>query len=523
MATTVERTYSARNTPIDRVVPLGDLLVTGDNARTHFDPAKLVGLAESIRDHGLLQPIVVKPTMISETVDAYPGPRTMVRPGYAVVAGERRFRALWLLAYARVAGEPIAEVPTWSAETREALREQAGAALVEVRDIGDVDTAGSLEVMLVENLQREDLDPIEEARGYQRLAEECGWTQGQIGQAAKRSQPAIANSIRLLGLPEDVRALISAGELSVSHGVALAKWAQWPTLVRTMARYAVAEHITSKRTEGFSPDHYAVREVVRNLRMADFDKSICDACPFGARWSTTSDCPSVYCLKPEHFDQLQAEKKAADQARQLAVLAERGVKVEGLAQTTEMASDSYRDLMSYKSPQGCSRDCPCWSQSVNRWGTVVPICTDPKRHTKLQRAETVAENRVTRDKEEQERQRVTLRIDALTGTGTRRELVVLVERAVRQLDRKPLEQVIKRLGIPLDVAPVKDYDHTGSGKPWRALYKLSDRDLVRLGVECLLTYDLLGMRNQVSNGALVKWYLKGADDAAPAGAGDDAS
>lgn len=144
--------------------------------RRQFAPESLEELAASIRAHGVLQPLLVRRS----------------RDGYELIAGERRFRA------AVAAG--LADVP------------------VRVMDVSDVE---ALELALIENLQREDLDPIEEAQGYRTLVERFHLTQEQIADRVGRSRAAVANSLRLLTLPEDVREMVQAGSLSVGHAKVL--------------------------------------------------------------------------------------------------------------------------------------------------------------------------------------------------------------------------------------------------------------------------------------------------------------
>jgi ParB family chromosome partitioning protein len=144
--------------------------------RTSFDETSLGELAASIRDQGLIQPLVVR---------AVPG-------GYELIAGERRFLA------AQRAG--LTEVPV---VVREATR----------RDM--------LEVALTENVQREDLNPIEEAEAFQRLADEFGLNQEDIAARVGKSRTAVTNALRLLALEEDLRALVVSGRLSAGHARAL--------------------------------------------------------------------------------------------------------------------------------------------------------------------------------------------------------------------------------------------------------------------------------------------------------------
>lgn len=144
--------------------------------RQAMDPQELSGLVESIRRHGVLQPIVVRPSS----------------GGFEVVAGERRWRA------AEAAG--LSTIPAV------------------VRSLTDQE---ALELALVENLQREDLNPMERARAYRRLMQEFGLTQEQIADRVGKSQPSVANALRLLQLPPQVQASLEVGRISEGHARAL--------------------------------------------------------------------------------------------------------------------------------------------------------------------------------------------------------------------------------------------------------------------------------------------------------------
>ncbi len=148
--------------------------------RQEMDPVELRELADSIREHGLLQPLVV--TRVVGEGEAR----------YQLIAGERRLEAAKLAGLARV---PVV--------VREATPQE------------------SLELALVENLQRSDLGPLEEAAAYQRLMEEFGLTQEQVAARVGKSRPTVTNALRLLGLPEDVKAALSRGEISEGHARAL--------------------------------------------------------------------------------------------------------------------------------------------------------------------------------------------------------------------------------------------------------------------------------------------------------------
>lgn len=158
-------------------IAITDLDPNPNQPRRTFDEGALAALAESIRGVGVLQPVLVKQA----------GMR------YQIIAGERRFRA------ARIAG-----YKTVPCIVRDYTREE------------------QLEAALIENLQRENLNPMEEAEAVQRLMKECGYTQENAAQRLGKSRPAVANLLRLLTLPEDIRQLIQEGKLSEGHGRVLA-------------------------------------------------------------------------------------------------------------------------------------------------------------------------------------------------------------------------------------------------------------------------------------------------------------
>lgn len=149
-----------------------------DQPRCDFDEQALEELSSSILHHGVLQPIVVRPNSDGD--------------GYRIVAGERRWRA------SRLAG--LATIPAI------------------VRDLTDSE---AMELALVENLQRENLNAVEEAEGYKNLMERCGYTQEQAASRVGKSRPAVANAIRLLSLPDEVLTLLRTGKISAGHAKAV--------------------------------------------------------------------------------------------------------------------------------------------------------------------------------------------------------------------------------------------------------------------------------------------------------------
>lgn len=157
-------------------ININDIKPNENQPRKTFDPEKIEDLANSIKEHGVIQPLVVR----------------KVENGYEIVAGERRWRA------AREAG--LKEVPC---VVRELTDEQ------------------NMLFAIIENMQREDLNPIEEAEGLQRMITNFGMTQSEISKSVGKSRPYITNSLRLLKLPEEIKDMMVDGSLTTGHGRAL--------------------------------------------------------------------------------------------------------------------------------------------------------------------------------------------------------------------------------------------------------------------------------------------------------------
>ena len=154
-------------------VKISEIEPNRDQPRKEFDSEALSELADSISQHGVLQPLLLRPLLTG---------------GYRIVAGERRWRA------ARMAG--LTEVPAI------------------IREMSD---AEEMLFALIENLQREDLTPLEEARGYRTLIESQDFTQEEVSKAVGKSRPAITNALRLLNLPEDIQGMLERGEITAGH------------------------------------------------------------------------------------------------------------------------------------------------------------------------------------------------------------------------------------------------------------------------------------------------------------------
>ncbi|MDK7946579.1 ParB/RepB/Spo0J family partition protein [Staphylococcus warneri] len=177
--------------------------------RKTFDEYRLNDLAQSIKQHGILQPIVVRKTV----------------QGYYIVVGERRFRA------SKKAG--LTEIPAI------------------IKELSDEDM---MELAIIENLQREDLNAIEEAESYKKLMEDLNITQQEVAERLSKSRPYIANMLRLLKLPSDVAKMVRGGELSGAHGRTLLGLKS-PQKMKSIAKKAVKESWSVRYLENYINDY----------------------------------------------------------------------------------------------------------------------------------------------------------------------------------------------------------------------------------------------------------------------------
>jgi ParB family chromosome partitioning protein len=192
-----------------RTLPVGSISPHPNQPRRHFDEAALEELATSIAARGLIQPIVVRPH----------------GKGYQIVAGERRWRA--------AQRARLHEVP------------------VIVRDFDD---AATMEVALVENIQRQDLNAIEEAEAYHRLIDDYGHTQEALGKLVHKSRSHIANLLRLLELPQPVQERVVTGDLTMGHARALIGVADVEGLVDQVIAKGLSVRETERLARGAKPD-----------------------------------------------------------------------------------------------------------------------------------------------------------------------------------------------------------------------------------------------------------------------------
>lgn len=188
-------------------VKISEIEPNRNQPRKEFDQAALEQLADSIREHGVIQPLILRP---------------LSSGGYQIVAGERRYRA------SRMAG--LTEVPAV------------------IRELSDTET---MELALIENLQREDLNPIEEALGYKELMEQYQFTQEAVSKSVGKSRPAVANALRLLNLPETVIDYVREGKLSSGHARAILAF-ETEEEMEEIAQKAIKNNLTVREVEKLS-------------------------------------------------------------------------------------------------------------------------------------------------------------------------------------------------------------------------------------------------------------------------------
>jgi len=198
----------------DRKVPIEHIRANPNNPRRYFVEEHLADLSRSIAEHGIVQPILVRPVKGEDLGGAR----------YEIIAGERRWRAAQRAS--------LHEVPIV---------------------IRDVDDKQALELAIIENVQRADLNPVEEAQGYQQLIDDYDYTQSDLGNVIGKSRSHVANTLRLLKLPEQVRNLVTSGDLSAGHARALVTCKDPVALANRIVREGLsvrqAEELGQERNE----------------------------------------------------------------------------------------------------------------------------------------------------------------------------------------------------------------------------------------------------------------------------------
>jgi ParB family chromosome partitioning protein len=210
----------------DGRVPIEFVSPNPKNPRRHFADAELTDLAQSIREHGIVQPVLVR--------------RKGETGRFEIIAGERRWRA------AQRAG--LTEIPVL---------------------VRDVDDRTSLELAIIENVQRADLNPVEEAQGYQQLIDEHNYTQADLGQVIGKSRSHVANTLRLLKLPDVIRDLLVDGALSAGHARTLVTAADPAGLAKRIVEGGLSVRQAEALAQQPEPSHHARRPTQPAAKDAD--------------------------------------------------------------------------------------------------------------------------------------------------------------------------------------------------------------------------------------------------------------
>ena len=353
------------------------------NPRKNFDASGLLELAESIAHDGIQQPIVVR------LVGSKPSALGSDIPDFQIVMGERRFLASQML-------------------SKPTIR-----AIVRV-DLSDKD---ALRLAIIENIKRRDLNAIEESDSYRALLD-AGFKQEEIAAQVGVAQGTISNALRLRKLSDAIRQMLVEGKLSASHARNLLRFEGFPAIQEHLAEWIIETGASSKSLEKGIPNlMYLIRDgLVMDLNgyntnaRREFDVAICQSCPLSAY--RTGEGYGQYCLRPDHFRQLNIEAQAEREANRAAAIAafqavntqsteerqanvsEETPEVPDLHDVQHLPSGSYAVVN--VCPPGCTDQCACRMDAL-QWGKPVVVCINPQRYRKLEKAAFKAKNQKRRE------------------------------------------------------------------------------------------------------------------------------
>lgn len=470
--------HSARNETYTyemAVEPIGDIHPSALNPRKDFDREALDELADSIREHGILEPLVV---------------RKRDAGGYEIICGERRWRAAKL----------------------------AGLEAVPVRLLRDVDDRKLVELALVENLARRDIDPIEEARGYQALRD-LGYKVEEVAQKVGRHQSTISNSMSILRCPDKTLELVSKGKLSPSHARALVPYVNYPELEGTLRELAVAG-VPSKVLEAFDIHQLnwevqsKLKPMLRSLENARIDTSGCtsDVCPHRRK---------RYCLNPACFD---AKIEEAQEARRAEV--EARVAEVGEGNTVDLGTLDWDDYEGVDPEYlGCPGDCP--HLKLGTWAGIhhQQVCLDKKCAWERRVAADEREKAANLEVKARQLER-TLHAMSNDPDAAAKLRAIAVCGTVSQLylssNSHIMAHAARHLGIDVDVArlsKLSTHSHSDDGKRklLEALAEIAPEQLVILVAETALRVEIArGYGKSIMND-----WLCGAAGTEPEDKGDN--
>lgn len=507
---TAAKPRAARNKPAERPqaevpssglymgpMPIAQIDSSPLNPRKAFVQEELDALAASMAADGLMQPIVVKKVL-------HTGGGTLGGDRYEIVAGERRWRAAKQLGWT--------DIPAI------------------VRD--DVDDAAHLRLALLENLARSDLKVLEQAEGYRKL-QELGMTQKAIAEATHRSQPAIANAVRLLELPDQVRAYIDEGRLTASHALALLRFKQAPKVISALAEITVKKladgaNIRSKDLEHGLPWEWELEQARAIKRLPWYDnphEKVCAACPLNARIERA-------CLRPDHWNELEDERRAqekveaerlAQRARAAAERAQVTTAAEShspapegkgkakskdpLARLPQFDYSRHVELNGYRDrPSECTDACPCFAPQMRYRDKIVAACTDRHRYQALEGGETRKRNKINRARHKELLDELARQVDALDSidsTDEARTWAILFDVIATQVGWKShLRAAAERQDVVLknygEYDPADSSLYAFSGADVTRIVHRNSLEIAKLLIETIVRQDLEPM---LTNGA----------------------
>jgi ParB/RepB/Spo0J family partition protein len=535
------------------IVPVLRIRPSPLNPRKRFEAAAITELAGSIKIRGLIEPLVVR---LTEEWILDPSRNTArctvidlrrLRPGESYDSSglngvDRPLNGI-LEIYETVA-DAEAHLPRYellAGERRWRACIEAGLENVPVMVREGVSDRDALELMLSENDDREELDPLERARAYVSL-QEVGYTQSEIAERIHRSQPVVANTIRLLQLPESVQERIAAGELTGSHGAALVRWAKFPELCEAIARNAIRAKasVADLNAKGIPFAYHIPERLARQMvsHECHFDpRDVCKNCPFDAYIPAAEGVSFPYCLNHEHFmevneaarkelianaERLAAERQASEPTlspRAAETLAAAGQDAGKCIDLNALPYGSYIRFYRDTRPAGCGPHCSCNKMATGRGDKKpVEICIDPGHHNALKAAETRERKKVARVAHEavirELRERRTLAVDraglAVVAVD-RAGLAVVAWSSLRHLPVDCRREAIKDLNHPAAEKILAGQGHeTRDNEAWRVLATVPAARLIDLMVESMVRRDHADLMENGGKGEseTAEWLLR---------------
>ena len=481
--------------------------------RTRFTRASLRSLTKSVRQHGVLQPITVCRLLPAATTtngaddanqvdeeshhevtaieDANGNEATDGHEDAAVsenATGDEATDGDAMMKYQIIAGER-----RWRAAVA------AGLTLVPVIVRDGLSPTTVAEVALVENLQRTDLDPIEEARGYLRLIREFSLSEDRVAKRVGRSRDSIRQSLKLLQLPQAVQELIAEGKLTPTHGQVLRKFARFTQLCEAVANTCVEYEVPANSLAQEIPNDDELIHDGLLVYLARFNtefdfQRVCRRCPHKAFWQ--DGFGRMYCFKPAEWEkkqqQAQQEKQQLQHDEASRIMAQAAEDGQHTVEVTQLPPGSYRDLSSTlvgsglnPLPQGCTPSCPCRSMTELRGRKDIPVCLDPARFAQLgiEQRQREKEARVRMVSALSERARAVVVEEWRTGRW--QKLAPVLASTLLRAQRPLLEEAARKLNLAFPLSRFFDRKGGDHGK-WQVLAEQDSDQVLALAALVLV-------------------------------------